>query len=90
VEYVNIGPSNGASNSHCTIAATATALPPHTMTRDDVKYYLGRVFDIPDRRLEALMAIVDNAQVNKRSFRLNIRSSRARFQRPTRSTSSTP
>ena len=63
---MNIGPSNGASNSHCTIAATATALPPYTMTREDVKYYLGRVFDIPDRRLEALMSIADNAQVNKR------------------------
>lgn len=66
MEYVNIGPSNGASNSHCTIAATATALPPYTMTREEVKYYMGRVFDIPDRRLEALMAIADNAQVHKR------------------------
>ena len=63
---MNIGPSNGASNSHCRIAATATALPPYTMTRDEVKYYMGRVFDIPDRRLEALMAIADNAQVHKR------------------------
>jgi alkylresorcinol/alkylpyrone synthase len=36
------------------------------MTREEVKYYMGRVFDIPDRRLEALMAIADNAQVNKR------------------------
>ncbi|MGC0772349.1 MAG: 3-oxoacyl-[acyl-carrier-protein] synthase III C-terminal domain-containing protein [Candidatus Acidiferrum sp.] len=63
---MNIGPSNGASNAHCTIAATATALPPYTMTRDEVKYYMGRVFDIPDRRLEALMAIADNAQVHKR------------------------
>jgi len=63
---VNIGPSNGASNSHCTIAATATALPPYTMTRDEVKYYIGRVFDIPERRLEALMSIADNAQVHKR------------------------
>lgn len=50
----------------CTIAATATALPPHAITRDDVKYHMGRVFDIPDRRLEAMMAIVDNAQVHKR------------------------
>ena len=50
----------------CTIAATATALPPHTITREDVKYYMGRVFDIPDRRLEAMMSIVDNAQVHKR------------------------
>ena len=63
---MNTGPSNGASNSHCTIAATATALPPYAITRDDVKYYMGRVFDIPDRRLEAMMAIVDNAQVQKR------------------------
>jgi alkylresorcinol/alkylpyrone synthase len=36
------------------------------MTREDVKYYMGRVFDIPERRLEALMSIADNAQVNKR------------------------
>ncbi len=63
---MDIGPSNGASNSHCTIAATATALPPYTMTREEVKYYLGRVFEIPDRRLEALLAIADNAQVHKR------------------------
>lgn len=66
MEYVNIGPSNGASNSHCSIAATATALPPYTITRDDVKYYMGRVFDIPERRLEAMMSIVDNAQVHQR------------------------
>ncbi len=51
---------------HCSIAATATALPPHIITRDDVKYYMGRVFDIPERRLEAMMSIVDNAQVHKR------------------------
>jgi len=36
------------------------------MTREEVKYYLGKVFDIPDRRLEALLAIADNAQVHKR------------------------
>jgi len=51
---------------HPTIAATATALPPHTITREDVKYYMGRVFDIPERRLEAMMSIVDNAQVHTR------------------------
>src|SRR5438128_8183220 len=52
--------------SHPTIAAAATALPPYTITRDDVKYYMGRVFDIPERRVEAMMSIVDNAQVHKR------------------------
>jgi alkylresorcinol/alkylpyrone synthase len=55
-----------ASDSYPTIAATATAVPPHTITRDDVKYYLGRVFDIPDRKIEAMMTVVDNAQVHKR------------------------
>lgn len=53
-------------SGHCSIAATATALPPHTITREDVKYYMGRVFDIPERKLEAMMSIVDNAQVHKR------------------------
>jgi alkylresorcinol/alkylpyrone synthase len=59
-------PPHQTNSAHCSIAATATALPPHTITRDDVKYYMGRVFDIPDRRLEAMMSIVDNAQVHKR------------------------
>src|SRR5215813_14590977 len=53
-------------DSPCLIAATATALPPHVITRDDVKYYMGRVFEIPERRLEAMMSIVDNANVHKR------------------------
>ena len=50
----------------CTVAKTGTAVPEFTITRDDVKYYMGRVFDIPDRRLEAMMTIVDNANVSKR------------------------
>jgi predicted naringenin-chalcone synthase len=50
----------------CAIAATATAVPPHTITREDLKFYMGKVFDIPERRLEAMMSIVDNANVNKR------------------------
>src|SRR5467141_3389853 len=58
--------TEAAAASYPTIAATATALPPHTITRDDVKVCLGRVFDIPDSRLEAMMSIVDNAQVHKR------------------------
>jgi len=31
-----------------------------------MKYYMGHVFDIPERKLEAMMSIVDNAQVHKR------------------------
>src|SRR5260370_34604237 len=52
--------------SPCAIVASATALPPYTITREDVKGYMGRVFDIPERRLEAMMSIVDNAQVHNR------------------------
>jgi alkylresorcinol/alkylpyrone synthase len=67
---VNVNTSNGVSSngscSHATIAASATALPPYRITRDDVKYYFGRVFEIPDRRVDAMMAIVDNAQVHNR------------------------
>jgi len=54
--------------SPCAIVATATAVPPHTITREAVKLYLGRVFDIPERRLEAMMSIVDNAQVHSRQM----------------------
>src|SRR5580700_1140762 len=65
VNNSDLSHSNG-NGSVATIAATATALPPHLITRDDVKYYMGRVFDIPERKLEAMMSIVDNAQVLKR------------------------
>jgi alkylresorcinol/alkylpyrone synthase len=60
-------PSNsGEKVNGSRIAATATAVPPHTITRDDVKYYMGRVFNINERRVEAMMTVVDNAQVHKR------------------------
>jgi alkylresorcinol/alkylpyrone synthase len=66
MESASNRPVETASDSYPTIAATATAVPPHLITRDDVKYYMGRVFDIPDRKLEAMMTVVDNAQVHKR------------------------
>jgi alkylresorcinol/alkylpyrone synthase len=53
-------------SADATILATSTAVPPHVITRDDVRYYLGRVFDIPERRVDAMLNIVANAQVDKR------------------------
>jgi len=50
------------------IAATSTALPQHEITRDDVKRYFGSTFAIDERRLNAMMAIVDSAQVRRRFF----------------------
>ena len=49
-----------------TIAATAIAAPPHTLTRDDVKTYIRKVFDVEERRLDAMMSVIDNAQVHTR------------------------
>ena len=66
MESASNRPAETAASSYPTIAATATALPPYTITREDVKVYMGRVFDIPERRLEAMMSIVDNAQVHNR------------------------
>src|SRR5207302_7832888 len=66
MESASNRPAETAASSYPTIAATATALPPYTISREDVKVYMGRVFDIPERRLEAMMSIVDNAQVHKR------------------------
>ncbi len=55
------------NNGHCaTVAATATAVPPHVLTREDVKTYMRTVFDVGERRLDAMMAVIDNAKVRKR------------------------
>ncbi len=48
------------------IAATATAVPPYAVTREDVKVYLKHVFPLETSRLEAMMAVVDNSQVKRR------------------------
>jgi len=58
--YNERGDASGHS-SHATISACAAALPPHIITCDEAKLYMGLVFDIPDRHLEAMMAILGNA-----------------------------
>ncbi len=49
-----------------TIAATATAVPEHILSRDEVKAYMRQVFDAGERRLDAMMSVIDNAEVQKR------------------------
>jgi alkylresorcinol/alkylpyrone synthase len=49
-----------------TIAATSTAVPPHILTREDVKTYMRQVFSVGERRLDTLMTVIDNAQVHTR------------------------
>jgi len=36
------------------------------LSREDVKTYIGRVFDVDERRADALMTVVDNAQIQTR------------------------
>ncbi|HKO05027.1 MAG TPA: 3-oxoacyl-[acyl-carrier-protein] synthase III C-terminal domain-containing protein [Candidatus Acidoferrales bacterium] len=59
----NQGGQNGAG---ATIAATATALPQYELTRESVRYYLDRVFPLQGVRLEAMQAIVENSQIERR------------------------
>jgi alkylresorcinol/alkylpyrone synthase len=56
---------NGLSPT-ATIAATATAVPPFRIGRDEVKRYLKSVFSLDNARLEAMLAIVDHSQVKQR------------------------
>jgi len=61
--FSNHSQQNGGG---ATIAATATALPNHQLTRESVLYYLDRVFPLQGVRLEAMQAIVDNSQIERR------------------------
>ena len=56
---------NGGS-PHVTIAATATAVPPFRIGRDEVKRYMQGVFSLDAARLESMLAIVDHSQVRQR------------------------
>lgn len=56
-----IGSANGG-----TVASVATALPPYTMVREEVKEYMRKVFPLDERRLKALFSVVDNGRIEKR------------------------
>ena len=49
-----------------TIAATATAVPPHIMTREATKQAMQAVFKLEPRRMAAVLSIFDNARVEQR------------------------
>ena len=48
------------------VAATATAVPEHVVTREEVKTYFGRVFPVTGPRLDAMMEIVDHSEIRRR------------------------
>lgn len=49
-----------------TIAGTATAVPPHLLTREMVKECIGDVFSLDGKRLEAIRNVIDNSQIDQR------------------------
>jgi alkylresorcinol/alkylpyrone synthase len=48
------------------IVSTATAVPAHAATQDEVKARLAEVFDLPERRRDAAFELFDNAAVGRR------------------------
>lgn len=55
------GPSAGG-----TILSVATALPPYSMPREEVKRYMQLVFPVGERRMKAIFSVVDNARIDQR------------------------
>jgi alkylresorcinol/alkylpyrone synthase len=49
-----------------TIAGTATAAPPHLLTRDIVKKHMRGVFSLDGKRLEAIHTVIENSQIDQR------------------------
>jgi alkylresorcinol/alkylpyrone synthase len=49
-----------------TIAATATAVPPHVLSHELVKEYFGRTFSLSGRRLQAMLEVLDNSRIDRR------------------------
>jgi alkylresorcinol/alkylpyrone synthase len=49
-----------------TIASTATAVPPHVLSRELVKEYYGRTFALSARRLKAMLEVLDNSRIERR------------------------
>jgi len=49
-----------------TIAGTATAVPPHVMSREVVKDRIGGVFGLDGAKLDALREVIDNSAIDQR------------------------
>jgi alkylresorcinol/alkylpyrone synthase len=63
---MTIGDSSHRNGTTATIVATATAVPPHALTLDDVKKHMQSVFLLEGSRLEGMMSIVDHSAVHRR------------------------
>src|SRR5206468_2283596 len=57
---------NSESAIHPVIAATATALPQHIISREILEAQIGRVFSLSGRRLAAILEVIANSQIERR------------------------
>ena len=57
-----------SSNGHGTIriAATSTALPPYSISQEESRRYLGKVFSIDPKWLDAMLSVIGNSQIKQR------------------------
>jgi alkylresorcinol/alkylpyrone synthase len=62
----NHGPHLHQQDHSIRIASTATAVPPHVISRSFVKEYFGQVFSLTGRRLDAILQVVDNSRIDRR------------------------
>jgi alkylresorcinol/alkylpyrone synthase len=65
-EHLSTEPRAPKQDSAIRIAATATAFPPHVISRSLVKQYFGSVFSVSGRRLDAMLEVVDNSRIDRR------------------------
>jgi alkylresorcinol/alkylpyrone synthase len=49
-----------------TIAGTATAVPPHVLTRQLLKDHIGEVFSLDGSKLESIREVIDNSAIDQR------------------------
>jgi alkylresorcinol/alkylpyrone synthase len=71
-QVIAVGPESefkatpSGATAIATIAGTATAVPPHLLTRDIVKQRMKDVFSLDGKRLEAIRTVIDNSQIDQR------------------------
>ncbi len=59
-------PHSSNGSRAITIAATSTALPPYPITHEESKQYIGKVFSIEPKRLDAMMSVIESSQIRQR------------------------
>jgi len=60
------GRDSNTGQAGITVVATATTVPAYRVTQEETKAYFQKIFNLDDNRAQALMSVIDNAQVKQR------------------------